>query len=126
MWYNVVIPLITPTKRAKQVMRVSKSTQELVKKHVEWINSQLASCISQDDKSLLCTCAERLLHDAGMYKGYNHLYWIKQGHKEWEDAGKPNFPTKNCYITGVFTNNGIMAGPQCSSDRGEFSREYYV
>lgn len=107
-------------------MRANRSTTELVKKQLAWINERLSSKISQAEKSIYCTVIEKLLHDSGLYQGWNNLYWIKQGHKEWKEAGEPNFPVKNKYITGCFaTQDGTCEDTHMGDITGEFSRVYF-
>jgi len=66
---------------------------------------------TQEFKIGVAVLLERILHNTGNYEGYNHNYWLKQGFKEWQDAGEPDFPEKNKYIYGP--------------DGGEYDRVYY-
>lgn len=92
-------------------MRRKKTSN--VKEFHEWANKQLArtdAYATDEFKAGICTALEHVLHGSGNYKGYNNLYWLRQGCDEWEAAGRPDFPEKDKYIDG---------------NLGKYARVYY-
>ena len=45
--------------------------------------------MNQEGKAQLCTLIENMLMDAGMYAGFNYVYWMNGGYDEWVRDGKP-------------------------------------
>ncbi len=56
--------------------------------------------LSGDEKSGICHLVEHVLHASGRYRGFNYNYWLSQGCREWEQAGKPEDERKNAFIYG--------------------------
>ncbi len=75
-----------------------------VQKLKDYANEQLARTDEFADtkfKAGICVMIEHFLIHTGNYHGYNDQYWLKQGYKEWEEAGKPEtWPEKDKYIYG--------------------------
>lgn len=65
------------------------------------INLRLEIPLPQEAKKSLCDLLEDVLMRTGNYKGFNHLYWMKHGSKEWGEAGKPEGPEKDAFIYGL-------------------------
>ncbi len=87
---------------------------------LEYLNAQLARTddgMTTGGRASLCTTIEQILHRTGNYCGFNHLYWSKQGYREWNEAGKPEaYPEKNLYIRG---------GVDSEWKGCEYARRYY-
>jgi hypothetical protein len=82
-----------------------------VKKFKDEINARLESAynsheiINFPDKynavcEALCHSIEYVLHQSGNYRGFQYIHWLKDGCKQWEGAGKPEYPEQGKYVTG--------------------------
>jgi hypothetical protein len=55
----------------------------------EWANELLTeSTISDETKSGICTTLEEILHETDNYKGFNYVYWLKEGCDKWVADGR--------------------------------------
>ncbi len=68
--------------------------------------------IKQETKAGICTMIEKVLCASNNYKGFNHLFWLNFGCKEWNRNGRPEqWPEKEAYIS--------------DNKKQEYSRLYY-
>lgn len=92
----------------------------LVAEIVKYANKQLArqdEFVTDKFKAGICVMVQEVLFQANQYQGYNNIYWLERGYKEWHEAGEPDFPEKDKYIYGE-------GGKECPK-YGEYSRMYY-
>ena len=63
---------------------------EIIMNAVERANRILADTeLNYEGKTYVCTLIENMLMDAGMYAGFNYVYWMNGGYDEWVRDGKP-------------------------------------
>lgn len=63
---------------------------EIIMNAVERANRILADEeLNYEGKIYVCTLIENMLMDAGMYAGFNYVYWMNGGYDEWVRDGKP-------------------------------------
>jgi hypothetical protein len=88
---------------------------------ITWANNQLARTdefMTSDIRCGICSSLEQVLFLTGTYAGFNYLYWLERGIKEWEAAGTPEkHPEKNRYIYGEVGSK---------YDGSPYARSYYV
>lgn len=106
---------------------------------VKNLNDLLATAIPQEVKRRICSTISALLMKAGIYNGFNHLYWLDGGCKAWRDAGEPEFPAKEAYIIGpegaahkhtldtTNRNQWTWLHPEwVHATQGEYARCYFI
>jgi hypothetical protein len=54
----------------------------------------------REARSLLASVTESMLMAHGCYRGFNYIYWLDGGFREWELSGRPDFPEKDYFIYG--------------------------
>lgn len=59
--------------------------------------------VTQEFKSGICSLYEHFAMKTRNYNGFNHTYWMEKGYKEWEEAGRPDFPEKQKYFGLEYT-----------------------
>ena len=82
------------------------------------LNNELASEASQSVKAGICTVIESLLMECDRYRGYQLLYWTKQGCDEWRADGRPQ-DDRDKYSYGIGATT-----PRDENIVGEYSRSY--
>lgn len=105
--------------------RVDKRRRAIVA-HVFRINRVLGSAVSQDVKRELCALVESLLHDSGLYGGFNNLYWMQGGYKAWESNGKPEGVEKQKFIIGPLGVEFMGRLDFVNAREGEWARQYFI
>ena len=92
---------------------MSAKTRKTIKVSLikEWANELLTdSTMSEEAKSGICTTIEEILHETDNYKGFNYVYWLKEGGSKWVADGREH-GQQHRYLYG----RGL----------GEYSRTYY-
>lgn len=91
------------------------------------LNKLLGTAIPQTAKAEICSIIEYILHRTDTYAGFNHLYWMDRGYREWIDAGQPGFPAHYVYIIGPNgAQNREPTSGFISEKEGEYARSYYL
>lgn len=79
-------------------MKRTQSLQSMVNKVNHFLETSPDEMV--ETRKQLASVLESLLHEAKSYKGFNYIYWDKQGFSDWQLAGSPDFPEKEPFIYG--------------------------
>ncbi len=119
-----------PVERKRACINIAE-----LKIEVNNLNDLLATAIPQEAKRRISSTIGALLMKAGLYNGFQYLYWAETGCKAWRDAGEPNFPEKEAYVIGpegaahkhtLDKAMNWLHSEWVHPTQGEYARCYYI
>jgi len=73
--------------------------QALVEEANEWLSRP---DLSDEEKAIIFSFTESILHKHKAYRGFNYRYWIEKGFDVWIKDGEPQ-ENKDAYIYGSYS-----------------------